>query len=221
MKQDVQRESMMYQRKALGVLCMLLAPSCLLFGLFGIGQNLPKWYMSISSTYYANSKAFMIGLLYAVSVFFFSYKGYDWRDRLCAIVEAISAIGIVLFPCNTPGIPSNVGLFHLPVAVSHVIHCIFASVLFIAFDFNVLYLFRLSGPEPTKQKKLRNTIYLICGIIILVFMLIQGLSGTKLFEFVPSWFPFTWFNEFIMLEAFGFAYIVKSQAISKLNDKEN
>lgn len=213
---EVQRESMMYQRKALAILCLLLAPSCLLFGLFGLNQNLPGWYMSISATYYASSKVFMIGLLYAISVFFISYTGYDWKDRVVAIIEAISALGVVVFPCSTPGIPNNVGLFNLPVAVSHIIHCICASVLFITFDFNVLVLFRKSGPEPTEKKKLRNKIYLACGIVIAVFIILQGLSGK--FTFIPKWFPTTWFNEFIMLEAFGFAYLVKSEAISKLND---
>lgn len=213
---EVQRESMMYQRKTLAILCMLLAPSCLLFGLFGLEQNLPGWYKSISATYYASSKMFMIGLLYAISVFFISYRGYDWKDRTVAIIEAITALGIVIFPCNSPDIPAKVGLFSLPVSVSNIFHCICASALFITFDFNVLFLFRLSGPEPTEKKKLRNKIYLACGIIIAIFMVLQGLSG--LFTFIPVWFPTTWFNEFIMLEAFGFAYLVKSEAISKLND---
>lgn len=217
MKNDVQKESMMFQRKCLGILCLLLAPSCLLFGLFGLGSNLPYWYKSISATYYANSKSLMIGLLYAISVFFFSYKGYDWKDRLCALIEAVSAIGIVLFPCSTPGIPERVGMFCLPVSVSNVFHCIFASVLFITFTFNVLVLFRKSGPEPTEKKKLRNKIYLICGIIMAVFVVWQFI--TSIFPIVPEWFPMTWFNEFIMLEAFGFAYLVKSEALSKLNDE--
>lgn len=213
---EVQRESMMYQRKALAILCMLLAPSCVLFGLFGLEQNLPGWYMSISATYYASSKVFMIGLLYAISVFFISYTGYDWKDRTVAIIEAISALGVAVFPCNTPCVPDNVGLFNLPVNISHIIHCINASVLFITFDFNVLVLFRKSGPEPTDKKKLRNKIYLICGIIIALFIVLQAVSG--ILKFIPTWFPTTWFNEFIMLEAFGFAYLVKSEAISKLND---
>lgn len=213
---EVQRESMMFQRRALAILCMLLAPSCLLFGLFGISQNLPEWYKSISSTYYANSKMFMIGLLYAIAVFFISYRGYDWKDRTCAIIEAISALGIIVFPCQTPAIPEYIGLFCLPITVSNIFHCICASVLFITFDFNVLVLFRKSGPEPTEKKKLRNIIYFICGIIIFIFMVLQALS-TK-FSFFPSWFPTTWFNEFMMLEAFGFAYLVKSEAIAKLND---
>ena len=213
---EVQRQSMMFQRKMLAILCLLLAPSCVLFGLFGLQQNLPGWYLSISATYYANSKLFMIGLLYAIGVFFAAYRGYDIKDRICSIVESVTSFGIIVFPCVSCDVPDRVGLFCLPVNISNTLHCVCASVLFVAFAFNVLVLFRLSEPEPTEKKKLRNTIYLICGIIIIVFMVLQAIS--VMFTFLPQWFPTTWLNEFFMLEAFGFAYLVKSEAIDKLND---
>ena len=217
MMNDVQRQSMMYQRKCLGILCMLLAPSSILFGLFGLSSNYPEWYKSISATYFANDKCLMIGLLYAISVFFISYKGYDIKDRICAIIEAISAIGIVLFPCNCPGTPDRFGMFNLPASISNIFHCMFAGILFVTFTFNILFLFRLSGPEPTEKKKLRNKIYLICGIIMTIFLILQSLCGV-IDDYLPEWFPLTWFNEFMMLEAFGFAYLVKSEAIARLND---
>ena len=215
---DIQRQSMMFQRKMLAILCMLLAPCCLLFGLFGHNSNLPQWYFSISATYYANDKIFMIGLLYAITIFFFSYKGYDYKDRITSLIEAFSSFVIISFPCYTPGIEDKVGLFQLPIFVSDTVHCIGASVLFITFTFNVLYLFRLSEPEPTEKKILRNKIYLTCGIIMIVFIILQVITTFIEFNFIPQWFPTTWFNEFVMLEAFGFAYFVKSEAIDKLND---
>ena len=209
--------SMIIQRRILGILCALLAPSSLLFGLFGWKYNLPNWYFSVSSTYYANSKIFMIGLLSATSIFFFAYKGYDWKDRICSLVQAISAIGLVVFPCATVGIPDNVGLFCLPVSISNTIHCIFATLLFLAFDINILFLFTLGNGEPTERKKLRNKIYYICGAIITMFMVCQAFHW-QLSKILPDWFPLTLFNEFMMLEPFSFAYIVKSEAIGRFND---
>ena len=213
---EVQKESMMFQRKALGILCMLLVPCCILFGLFGLETNLPKWYFSVSATFYANSNIFMIGLLFATSVFFISYRGYDWRDRVCAVIEGVFSFMIIAFPCITPGTPDNVGIFQIPVNVSGVIHNISAAVLFSTFAFNVLFLFRLSGPEPTEKKKLRNKIYLVCGILICLFIVLQ--LATTIINFMPDNIPCTMINEFGMLESFGFAYFVKSEAISKLND---
>lgn len=216
-EKEVQFTSMMMQRRILGILCGLLAPCCLIFGFIGQKYNLPGWYMSISATYYANSKVFMIGLLSATAIFFFSYKGYDLKDRICSLIQAIACLGIIVFPCAARNAPEVVGLFCLPVKVSNYIHCASAIILFLAFDYNILFLFTLGKGEPTEKKKLRNKIYYICGIIITIFMISQGLSSF-ISKILPEWFPLTWFNEFMMLEPFAFAYIVKSEAISKFND---
>ena len=50
-----------------------------------------------------------------------------------------------------------------------------------------------------------------------IFLVLQSLVE-PLSNILPKWYPFTWINEFFMLEAFGFAYLVKSEAIAKLND---
>ena len=161
---------------------------------------------------------FMIGLLFAVSVFFFSYICYDWKDRVVTIIESISAIGIVIFSCATDGLVGSVGLFHLPFGISNIFHCIFATVLFLAFGFQITFLFTKSTENPTEKKLVRNKIYKICGIIIFVFCIIQFV--TSIFNFIPYWFPMTWLNEFVMLVAFGVAYLIKSESIGKLNDIE-
>lgn len=217
---NTELKSMLHQRFALGILCAALAPACVLFGLIGVrlGTNAPNWYMSISDTYYANSKMFMIGLLFATGVFFFTYKGYDWKDRLCSIVQAFCCMGIVAFPCKGPDADARVGLFSAVARESNKIHLFFASLLFITFAINVLCLFTLGKGELTSQKKRRNRIYRICGFVIIAFIVIQALCVTVLKGRIPSWFPNTLINEFFMLEAFAFAYIVKSEAIKSFND---
>lgn len=218
---NTELKSMLHQRFALGILCALLVPSCILFGLLGVhlGINPEGWYMSISDTYYSNSKMCMIGLLFATGVFFFSYKGYDWRDRLCSLIQSIACMGIIAFPCTGPDSTARVGLFGAIATESHKLHCFFAALLFVMFAINVLFLFTLGKGEPTKQKKVRNTIYRVCGIIIVAFIVIQALTATVLSKYIPSWLPMTLINEFFMLEAFAFAYIVKSEAIKKFNDE--
>lgn len=218
---NTELKSMLHQRFALGILCALLVPSCILFGLLGVhlGINPEGWYMSISDTYYANSKMCMIGLLFATGVFFFSYKGYDWRDRLCSLIQSLACMGIIAFPCTGPDSTSRVGLFGAIATESSKIHCFFAALLFVTFAINVLFLFTLGKGEPTKQKKVRNTIYRVCGIIIVTFIIIQSLTATVLAKYIPAWLPMTLINEFFMLEAFAFAYIVKSEAIKKFNDE--
>lgn len=203
-----------FQRILLGTLCLLLAPSCILFGLFG--HNLPYWYCSISATYYANSNICMIGLLFATSIFFTCYQGYDWKDKVASCLQAIGALGIIMFPCNTPEAPDTVGLFGLPVAISHIIHCCFASLLFITFATTIMFLFTL-GDINNEQKKKRNALYRICGIIMYSFILIQAISS---FIPYPAWFPVTLINEWVMLICFGVAWLCKAGVFKKFNDLE-
>ena len=207
---------MLYQKRILGILCILLVPLSVGFGFLGRETNLPGWYLSISATYYANSKIFMIGLLSAISVFLFSYQCYDWKDRLVTVIEAIASLGIIVFPCLTPGIPERVGLFSLSNSVSNVFHCLFACILFYAFATQVTFLFTKSGPNPSAKKLVRNKIYRICGIIIYVFITWQ--IAMSAFSLVPASFPMTLINEFIMLVAYGFCYLVKSESVAKFND---
>jgi magnesium-transporting ATPase (P-type) len=204
------------QRFVLGTLCILLAPCCILFGLFG-SNNYPDWYMSISDTYYANSRMFMIGLLFTTGVFFGAYRGYDLKDRIVSWIEAICALGIVAFPTNSSYSDKTVGLFDLSKSTSGTFHCFFAATLFITFAVNILWLFTLTNGIVTKQKKIRNKVYYVCGITILVFMVLEILFVAKCFN-IPKGVPMTLINEFVMLTAFGVAYLTKSEFFKKLND---
>lgn len=216
---DLEKRTMLIQRRILGSLCIALVPAVLLFGLFGSSTNPSDWYFSVSATFYANSNIFMIGLIFSTSVFFFSYKGYDWKDRLCSIIQAISLLGIILFPVYNYTQPEVCGIFNLPSNISHILHCITSGIFFAAIGFNLIFLFTITGNEITEKKKLRNNIYRICGILIVISAIIIPINSTSLFDFVPDWFPTTMICEFIMFTSFGFSYIVKSEAISKFNDR--
>lgn len=207
------KDKLIYQRRVLAVLCALLAPSSIGFGL--LGHNLDYWYCSISATYYANSKICMIGLLFATAVYFLTYRGYDKLDIVLSILQGISAIGIIVFPCATYGVEGKVGLLSLPVSLSHIFHCASASILFICFGIMITFAFT-KGDKENPKKRMRNKIYRICGITIFAFTIIQFIS---VFLPIPQWFPMTLINEFIMLEAFAFAWAVKSGMFKKLNDE--
>lgn len=220
MLSEVDIKSMRSQRRVLGILCILLAPCSFLFGLIGAKYNEPYWYTSISDTYYANSKILMIGLLFSTAVYFLSYKGYDKKDRICSLVEAISAFGIITFPNGNTQLRNVTGLFCLPNNVSNVIHDISAGTLFITFGVNIFFLFTL-GDVNNPKKRQRNIIYRVCGIMIFLGVIAQMIYGFVYNNYLSYTTPpsaFTMINEFIMLIAFGFSYLVKSEAIAKLND---
>lgn len=201
-----------FQQRVLGVLCSLLAPCSILFGLFG--NNLPYWYKSISATYYANSNICLIGLLFATSVFFFCYNGYETIDKIFSYIQAISGMGIIVFPCLTDGVTGKVGLFGIQVNISHIIHCICAGILFLTFATNIVFLFT-KGDKTNPDKRKRNIVYYVCGITIYVSFILDVLTFIVL---LPYWFPAVTILEFIMLESYALSWLTKSGMFKRLND---
>lgn len=191
-----------YQRFMLGIICGLLPIGCVLFGFLGemTGINPPEWYKSISATYFCNANMCMIGSLCLCAFFLFTYKGYDLGDRVLTMIAAVSALLIVACPCDA--IPAeNLGLFAIPAEISSTIHDISASVLFMSFAFMILTQFTKGG------QKRKNTIYRICGWTMIVVM---ALVVVGRFFNQPAYM--TMIYEFILLEAFAVAWIVKSGA---------
>ena len=208
---DVMEAHYRSARWTMAWLCLLLPFLSVLFGLIGAlqGYNPAGWYHSISDTYYANSKAIMIGILSITSFYFATYKGYDIRDRIINILAAICAAGVALFP--NKGVD---GLIQMP-NVGGIIHCAFALVLYLTFFLNCVWLFRL-GDSNTKEKKIRNNVYFGCGISIAVAagVLVAG-NIFNLKHYIPN---FVWIAEVVAQIAYATAWFIKSGRFIK--DKE-
>lgn len=223
-----QKSLMLFQKEMLGILGFLLVPFAIGFGLLG-DSNPATWWHSISMTYYANSNICMVGVLFSMSVLFFSYYGYDASDKILSFVAGAASLGVLVFPCGHDGLPCEeavneilgitecvrrTGILDLEIGLSFKIHCVCASVLFIDFAIMTGYNFTRSNPESMSDKKvLRNKIYKICSTIIVVFMLNQVVTSIT---DAPGWW--TLINEFIMLLAFSFAWLVKAEFFNRFND---
>ena len=165
--------------------------------------------LSISATYYLTPA--LAGILTTAAVVLICYKGYDWRDELVATASGIFGLMIVIFPCDCSAADSKiVGFFQLPIAVSNIIHLTSAVIFFILLAINSLFLFTL-GESDTKQKKIRNIIYRVCGI---------GMFCTLFLLVLPIQFPAKIFIvEAIALTFFGVSWLVKGQIFGLLKDK--
>lgn len=194
------------QRFALGIICGLLPVGCLLFGWLGElrGINPPGWFNSISATYFANSRACMIGALSLCSFFLFTYKGYDLGDRVYTLVAAVAALLIVACPCAAVA-AAHMGLLALPTKLSDVIHMVAAVALFGSFALMTLKQF------PKGSHRRRNTIYRICGWTMIALMALVGLGVVLDF---PGYT--TMICETGMLWAFSVAWITKSGVLPKI-----
>lgn len=193
-------------RYALGWLCLILVPCSVGFGLFDIADNGSQYWWSVSATYYANSKPFMIGILFATGVFFICYRGYDRLDNIIADISAVSAFGIIIFPCECFASPERVGIFGLNVSTSHILHCIFASILFISFAIMIGFRFTKGNTTYFFAKKRRNRIYRICAALITLAMIVQVV--TSILDI--GWMTIV--NETVMLTSMSIAWLVKAGA---------
>ena len=165
--------------------------------------------LSISVTYYICPA--LTGILTAASVVLMCYDGYSLRDNIVTTISGVFGIMIVLFPCACTVSGEMVGFFQLPVAISNTIHCASACAFFILLSINSLFLFTLGEKEPTKQKKIRNIIYRVCGIGMICALILMVLP--------VSFFAKTFVVEAIALTFFGISWLVKGQVFGILKDE--
>jgi hypothetical protein len=194
-------------RKAIGCLGMVL-PFILAVGgavFFSSGiQN------SVSDYYYTGMRDVFVGVLFAMGVFLFSYRGYSNRDNLTANIAAVCVMGTALFP-TTPPDPSALS------ALIGKVHIAFATTYFITLAYFSLVLFtKTDATRPTTPRKLqRNAVYRVCGYAIAI-----ALVAIALLSFLPVTLkvaiaaldPVFWL-ESIAVFAFGVSWFVKGEGI--------
>lgn len=166
---------------------------------------------SISAYYWTGAVSLFVGILAALSVYLLTYQGYanesqKW-DRLAAVIAGVSAAVVALFPTSPP-LGISVLTWWSPWIGK--MHAIAAIALFSMFAVFSLWLFRKTTPgePPTADKKQRNAIYLICGIIIVASMawaLVAGLSDQSIF----------WPESFALV-SFAFSWLTKGRAVRSI-----
>ena len=117
------KETMHWQRKMLALFGFLLPILSTVLGFIAYSKNGPHFWWSISATFYASSNIFMIGVLWTVAFFLWTYKGYDIGDSVSCKISAGSAMGILVFPVECDASGATVGVLNLPANVSNVFHC--------------------------------------------------------------------------------------------------
>ncbi len=198
-------------RKLIGILGMLLPFACLFGG--SLFQNRPVL-DSISAYYHSNMRDILTGLLIGVSLFLLTYKGYDVRDTIMAILSGIAGLGIAIFPCASRTEPSSaVGVFQLTPPLAGYLHYGASVLFFVLLGINSYFLFTLGDKENwTKSKSIRNGIYRVCGLVIfaslITLAILTMILGDKLVTTV-----WTFVFETIMLLAFGISWIVKGETL--------
>ena len=156
---------------------------------------------SISATWYTNACTVFMIILGSASILLISYKGYEKKDDIILTLSGIFGLGICLFPCAISNSGEKVGTFLIDASVSNTIHFVCAIAFFALLAYNSFFLFTKSGGEMTRNKRIRNIIYRVCGV---------GMLGS----FVIMAFPYfpcqTWLTEAIALFFFGISFLTKA-----------
>lgn len=188
--------------------------------------GLPPWKLlsSISAYYHTSAVPAFAGSLVALSLFLFSYRGYNneygRRDRAAAVIAGGAALLVAFFPAGVPGHMSALSWWTPPIGW---IHYFSAALLFGSFVFFSLLQFpksklgkvnpfRFSGSRSEEWdlgKWVRNWIYISCGVAIVICMVwavSASFAGTSLF-----------WPETLALEFFAVSWLVKGRTDKTVN----
>jgi hypothetical protein len=186
--EDARDLSQKAHRQAIGWLGFLLPWLLYLIAGARPTQGLGPWALldSISAYYYTGAVGILVGILFALSLFLFTYRGYvDFSaDRIIGKVSGAAALGVALFPTRPPPGVAAPAWWR---STTGVVHGLSAVTLFGSFILFALWLFRKSNRKRENQsadKRWRNDICLACGLAMIVFVVwaaIEGLNDRPIF----------------------------------------
>ena len=184
-------------RRVVGVLAVSLPVVLAIWG-WALGHGLLP---SISDYYALRTRDALVGVLFTVAWFLFTYHGYDRRDNTAGNLACLFALGVALLP--------NHGASEL----EGTLHFVSAAALFLVLAYFALVLFTTTKGTPTPQKLIRNRIYRACGTAILVCIVAIGIAHLALDEPTRTSTAIVFWLESLALWAFGFSWFVKGETV--------
>ncbi|TKK66035.1 DUF998 domain-containing protein [Ilyomonas limi] len=193
-------------RKLVGLLGISLVP-VMVVGSF-IFDHTNEIQVSVSAYYHTNMRNALVGIVCGISLFLLSYNGYTWEDAWASKLAGVFALGIAFLPTSATGDKSD---------IISTLHYITSGIFFAILAYMSIFLFTRSAGNMTPQKKKRNRVYRICGVIMTVCVIGIPVSGIPaIHDHIKSIRP-TLILEFLALTAFGISWLTKGEFI--LEDK--
>lgn len=161
-----------------------------------------KWPASISATWYTNACTSFMIILGSAGILLMCYRGYDYVDDALNTCGGLFGLGICIFPCQGPmKLLAETGTFLIPAYISNIFHMICAIIFFCILSYNSLFQFTKGSTTPTKNKKIRNIIFRVCGI---------GMIASFAILLLPNVRIKVWLTETIALSFFGISWLTKA-----------
>jgi hypothetical protein len=196
-------------RQLIGYLGFVLPFLLYLLAGFRHTDDLQDWVLlpSVSAYYYTGAVAVFVGVIAALSLFLFSYQGYQGvaADRIVGSIGGAGAVGLILFPTSAPSPTLRISWWDDWMAT---VHYSCAVALFISFIVFAIWLFRKSefgvrSARP-RDKRWRDDVCLTCGIIMTVAVAWAGWAGWN--------HASIFYQESVAIEAFAVSWLVKGEA---------
>jgi len=210
----------------------------MLIGILGMALPLLLWLFlyvasgyatsleSISHYYYTRVGSIFVIIVSLMAIFLIVYKGKEPVDFFLSFTAGIFALCVLLFP--TSNITSICGDLDKNYSVTIIpgslfrerFHYASAGIFLGCLAYMSLFIFTKSNiPEwsmRTTKKKISNIIYILCGIIMTLAMVIifAGFLGWIPADFYDA-HHLTFWMEALAVECFGISWLVKGQTLFK------
>jgi len=196
--------SYMTLRKILGLLGIALVP-VLILGSF-ILDHTTYVQVSASAYYYTSMRNALVGIVCGMSLFLLSYHGNEWKDSLSSKIAGFFVLGIAFFPTSESNDKSD---------IFSTLHYITSGIFFVTLSYMSIFLFTKSKGHKTNEKKKRNRVYRICGIVMLVCVAGIPVDGFKAIHDKIIFLKPTLILEGLALTAFGISWLTKGEFLLK------
>src|SRR5438128_1722453 len=125
-------------RKIIGILAITL-PFILVIGSF-ILDTPKELHSSLSAYYYSHVRNILVGVLCGVSLFLFSYHGYEWKDSLASKLAGFFALGIAFLPT----LPLSENDPDKTARLLSTLHYVSSGIFFVILSYMSIFLFTKS-----------------------------------------------------------------------------
>ncbi len=173
--------------------------------------------VSMSNYYHTCMRNIFVGVMCAISFFMFAYKGYEKEDRIAGLLAFIFALGVAWLPTNFKGEACCNQLPYIEYTWVGYVHYTSAALLFGVFIYFSLVLFTrtYSSGQMTARKRKRNTIYRICGYVMIGCVVFCGFYSFLLKGRWPGLdkLNIVFWCETLALWAFGTSWLTKGKVI--------
>lgn len=217
------------EQKSLRIIIGILGISlpALLYGFLRLNTHYTLPLESISHYYYTRVSSIFVIVVSMLAIFLLVYKGKETIDFIFSSIAGIFALCVTLFPTSNISIkcldPDK--LYSVTILRQNPLrenfHYLSAAIFLSCLAYMSLFLFTKSDKLPaerTKGKKLRNKIYRICGVMMVLAMavIVVGRINEKneAFSFYTE-YHLTYWMETVAVVFFGFSWLTKSEIIIK------